>query len=244
MKDIIGQALLDYHLGHYTEDLITQTDISFEDVLPLPYLFRSIEQMPAIEKLALDHCRGSVLDVGCGAGVHGLYLEQKGFRVTAIDTSPGAVSVARERGIKNVRRAELLDFSDGPFDTILLLMNGTGIFGTLDQAPEYLSHLRSLLHPDGQVIIDSSDLIYMYDRTEEGGVMVPADRYYGQLYFTISYKGQHSEPFPWLYLHMELLAQLARESGLGFELLAQGDNYDYLARLFRMPDTEPINESR
>ena len=36
MKDIFGKALLDYYNNQYTEDLITATSISSEDILPLP----------------------------------------------------------------------------------------------------------------------------------------------------------------------------------------------------------------
>ena len=207
MDDIFGQALLDYHRGNYTEDLWTETSISEPDEMPLPYLFRSYEEMPAIERTALDESRGKILDVGCGAGNHALYLQGKGLQVSAIDESRGAIEVSKDRGIKNSRNVRLLDFSEGTYDTILLLMNGTGIFGRLDLIPKYLQHLKSLLKPGGQILVDGSDLQYMYDRTEEGAIWVPADRYYGELDFIITYKGRSTPPFPWLYLDERLLEQ-------------------------------------
>jgi len=231
MDDIFGQALLDYHKGNYTEDLWTETSISEKDEMPLPYLFRSYKEMPEIERTALDESRGDVLDVGCGAGNHALYLQQKGLNVTAIDESPGAIKVTEERGISNAQNIGLLEFSGGPFDTLLLLMNGTGIFAKLDFVPQYLEHLKSLLKPGGQVLVDGSDLQYMYDRTEEGAIWVPADRYYGELDFVIGYKGKSTPPFPWLYLDERLLEAYAMEAGFEFEIMVRGENFDYLARL-------------
>ena len=93
MKDLFGKALLDYQSGDYTEDLITSTNISEDDVLPLPYLFRDFSEMPKLEQKALQLAKGNILDVGCGAGSHSLYLEEKGLNVKAIDTSIGAIEV-------------------------------------------------------------------------------------------------------------------------------------------------------
>lgn len=231
MKDILGKALIDYFEGRYTEDLITETNISEEDELPLPYFFRSFSEMPEIEQRALQMAKGTLLDIGCGAGSHSLWLQEKGYEVTAIDTSEGAVQVAKARGVNHVECLALLDFDRKKFDTLLLLMNGTGIFESLEQVSEYLEHLKGLLLPGGQILIDSSDLQYMYDSSEEGGIWVPADRYYGALEFTMTYKNQKSEPFPWLYLDERLFEELANENGLQFEIIARGKNFDYLARL-------------
>lgn len=231
-KDIIGNALLDYLHGNYTEDILTETNISEEDELPLPYLFRSYEEMPPIEQMALSLAKGKVLDVGCGAGSHALYLQEKGLDVTAIDVSPGAIEVCKLRGVRYANVADILDVSE-KYDTILLLMNGTGIFQNLATAPKYLTHLMSLLNPEGQILIDSSDLIYMFDEDDDGGVWVTGDReYYGELTFTMRYKGEITEAFDWLYLHFELLKELSLEAGLQCELVQDGEHYDYLAKLW------------
>ncbi|QAA82935.1 class I SAM-dependent methyltransferase [Aequorivita sp. H23M31] len=231
MQDIMGKALLDYYHGNYSEDIITETNISEEDELPLPYLLRYFEEMPEIERKALKSSRGKVLDVGCGAGSHSLYLQEKGFDVMGIDTSKGAIEVCKLRGLQNAKNIDLLQLKNEKFDTILLLMNGTGIFQNLERTPIYLRHLKSLLNPQGQILIDSSDLQYMYDRTEGGGILVPADRYYGELEFTIRYKGMESEPFEWLYLDETLFREICEENQLDFRIMARGDNFDYLAQL-------------
>jgi len=233
MTDIIGTALLDYYHGNYSEDIITETNISEEDELPLPYLFRSFEEMPKVEKIALASTMGKTLDVGCGSGIHSLFLQEKGLDVKGIDTSPGAIEVCKLRGLKQAENIDLLQIKDEKFDTILLLMNGTGIFQTLENISKYLQHLKTLLNEDGQILIDSSDLRYMYDSTEDGGIIVPADRYYGQLEYSMKYKGMESKPFKWLYLDENLFENICAENNLNFEVIARGENFDYLARIIK-----------
>ncbi|WP_310990969.1 class I SAM-dependent methyltransferase [Aequorivita marina] len=231
MTDIIGTALLDFHQGKYSEDIITETNISEEDELSLPYLFRSFKTMPKIEQTALQTAKGKTLDVGCGAGSHSLYLQKKGLEVMAIDTSQGAIEVCKLRGVKNAKNIDLLQLKDEKFDSILLLMNGTGIFQNLENTSKYLKHLKSLLKPNGQILIDSSDLQYMYDATEEGGILVPADRYYGELEFTMRYKNLESESFEWLYLDERTFENICNLNNLSFEVISRGDNFDYLAQI-------------
>ncbi|WP_291127672.1 class I SAM-dependent methyltransferase [Flavobacterium sp. UBA7682] len=240
MKDLFGQAILDFQTNNSPEDLITETNISEADEMSVDYLFRGYNDMPKLEKKALQLAKGKILDVGCGAGSHSLYLLEKGFEVTAIDISPNAIKACQLRGVKNARVQNLLDVENDPseseqvkqkFDTILLLMNGTGIFGTLAETSKYLQKLKSLLNPNGQILIDSSDIIYMFDEDEDGSFLVPANGYYGELTFTVSYKGQTEDTFPWLYLDYNTLQNAAHANGLECELVIEGKHYDYLAKL-------------
>jgi len=230
MKDLFGKALLDYQNGNYTEDLINSTSISDEDELPLSYLFRSFNEMPKLEQKALQLAKGSVLDVGCGSGSHSLYLQGKGLKVKAIDISKGAVEVAKMRGVQNAEVRDLLKETD-TFNTILLLMNGTGVFQKLSKTPKYLKHLKSMLKPDGQILVDSSDIKYMYE-DDDGGYWINAHAdYYGELDYFLSYKGQQETPFKMLYLDFETLKTASEKVGLKCEIIMEGDHYDYLARL-------------
>jgi len=230
MKDLFGKALLDYQNGHYTEDIITSTNISEEDDLPLPYLFRSFKDMPKLEQKALKLVKGSILDVGCGAGSHSLYLQKKGFQVKAIDISKGAIEVANIRGVLNSEVKNILDETK-TFDTILLLMNGTGIFQELVQVSKYLKHLKGLLKPNGQILIDSSDIQYMYE-DEDGGIWMDAhSTYHGELDYFLSYKGEKELPMKWLYLDFDTLKLASEMVGLKCELVLEGDHFDYLAKL-------------
>jgi SAM-dependent methyltransferase len=231
MLDLFGRAILDYQTHNEPQDLITETNISEADDMSVAYLFRSFNEMPKIEQKALQLSKGKILDVGCGAGSHSLYLQEKGFAVTSIDISENAINACQLRGLQNARVQNLLDIQKETFDTILLLMNGTGIFGTLAQTSIYLQKLKSLLNPNGQILIDSSDIIYMFDEEEDGSKWVPANGYYGELTFTISYKNQTEEPFPWLYLDYNTLQNAAYANGLNCELITEGEHYDYLAQI-------------
>ena len=231
MYDLFGKAILDYQTNNSPENLTTETSISEADEMPVEYLFRSFSEMPLIEQTALELAKGKILDIGCGAGSHSLYLQNKEYDVKAIDISANAIQACILRGLKNAHVQDLLAPENETFDTILLLMNGTGIFRTLDELPNYLQKLKSLLQPGGQILIDSSDLIYMYDENEDGSYSIPAEGYYGELTFTVSYKGQTDEPFPWLYLDYNTLQRAAIAYGLQCELIIEGEHYDYLARL-------------
>ncbi|MTE26773.1 class I SAM-dependent methyltransferase [Winogradskyella ouciana] len=230
MKDIFGKALRDYQNNNYSKDIVTWTNISDEDELPLPYLFRDYAEMPKLEQKALNLSKGHILDVGCGAGSHALWLQNKGYKVKAIDTSQGAIEVAKQRGVLNIELKPLLEESE-TFDTILLLMNGTGIFQELSQVTKYLIHLKSLLNPNGQILIDSSDISYMYEG-EDGGTWIDLNSpYYGELDYYLSYKGEEEVPMKWLYLDFETLHTACQTVGLQCEKIMDGAHFDYLAKI-------------
>jgi SAM-dependent methyltransferase len=232
MKDLFGKAILDFQTNKSPEDLMTETSISEADEMSVAYLFRSYDEMPRLEQRALQLAKGKVLDVGCGAGSHSLTLQNdRNLDVSSIDISPNAIQACTLRGLKKAKVQDIMTLENEKFDTILLLMNGTGIFGTLKETPHYLQKLKSLLNPDGQILIDSSDIIYMFDDDEDGGKWITADGYYGELTFTVSYKNETENPFPWLYLDFNTLKNAAFANGLQCELILEGEHYDYLARL-------------
>ena len=229
MKDVFGRAILDYQLGYYTEDIITSTSISDEDILPISYLFRDFNEMPILEQKALKMATGSILDIGCGAGSHSLYLQEKGLTVKSIDISEGAIETCNLRGLKNAHRLNVYDETQ-TFDTLLLLMNGSGIFESLEQAPQQLHKLAKLLNEGGQILIDSSDIKYMYE-DDDGGFWVDANsNYYGELVYHVSYKGE-TNSFSWMYIDFENLKTACLIAGLNCELILEGDHFDFLARI-------------
>ena len=232
MKDLIGRAILDFQTNNSPEDIITETSISEADNMSVAYLFRSYNEMPQLEQCALQLAKGTVLDVGCGAGSHSLTLQNdRNLDVTSIDISPNAVQACSLRGLKKAIVQDVMTLKNEKFDTILLLMNGTGIFGTLKETPNFLLKLKSLLNPHGQILIDSSDIIYMFDDDEDGGKWISGDNYYGELTFTVSYKNETEASFPWLYLDYNTLQNAAFANGLQCELIMEGEHYDYLAKL-------------
>ncbi len=232
MKDLFGKAILDYQTNNNPENIITSTSISEEDEMDIAYLFRNFEEMPSIEQKALQLAKGKTLDVGCGAGSHSLFLQNKlNIDVHSIDISENAIQACSLRGLKNAQVINLLDIENQKYDTILLLMNGTGIFETLEKSNTYLQKLKTLLNPNGQILIDSSDIIYMFDEDEDGGKWIPGGHYYGELSFTIQYKNETDAEFPWLYLDYNTLQNAAIANGLQCKLIHEGSHFDYLAQL-------------
>lgn len=232
MKDLMGQAIHDYYHNQNPEDLQTETSISELDELPVAYLFRDFEEMNGMEQKALELAHGKVLDIGAGAGSHALYLQdERKLEVTALDISPKSIEVCKLRGVQTAVCENMLHFSGETFDTILLLMNGTGIFQSLSTIDTYLKRLYSLLNENGQILIDSTDILYMFDRDEEdGGVLIPAGGYYGELDYVVHYKGQSEDPIKWLYLDFNTLKNAAEYNGFVIEKIMQ-DEDAYLAKL-------------
>ncbi|MEC3877774.1 class I SAM-dependent methyltransferase [Chryseobacterium salviniae] len=234
MKDLMGKAIWEYYHQENPRDLQTETSISELDELPVAYLFRDFEEMNEIEQKALELSHGKVLDIGAGAGSHSLYLQnEKKLDVTALDISPKSIEVCKLRGIKKAVAENMLQFSGETFDTILLLMNGTGIFQSLQAIDIYLKKLHSLLNENGQILIDSTDILYMFDRDEDGGVYIPAEGYYGELDYIIHYKGESEVPIKWLYLDFNTLKNAAENNGFKIEKLLKVEDA-YLARMKKL----------
>jgi SAM-dependent methyltransferase len=232
MKDLFGKAILDYQTHNSPEDLITETSISEADEMSVAYLFRSFAEMPQLEQKALQLAKGKVLDVGCGAGSHALYLQEKGFDVTAIDISANAIKACELRGMKKAKVQDIMQLEGDQYDTILLLMNGAGMCGRLKNLPNFLQKLKSLLTDTGQILVDSSDIIYMFDEDDDGGKWIPTDvDYYGEVVFDITYKGEKENAFDWMYIDFNTLQNAAFANGFQCEVVLEGEHFDYLAKL-------------
>jgi SAM-dependent methyltransferase len=230
-KDPIGKALVDYLCTGEDTPISVKLDIADEDELLPSYFFRNYEQCPELEQVALQQARGKVLDVGAGAGSHSLYLQQQGVDVTAIDVSPNSVEVMKDRGLSKVELINFYDVSEGAFDTLLFLMNGIGLVQTLDGFDALFAHVRKLLAPNGQILLDSSDLIYMFEEEDGSYLIDMSDNYHGEVVFDLSYKDIKAESFNWLYVSEELLIDAAKKNGFDCEIIMSGPHYDYLARL-------------
>ena len=232
-QDPMGAAILAYQQTGKAESKIRVLSSMFdEDEIDVPYLFRDRNAMPMLEKRALAMAKGRILDVGAGAGCHALALQEMRQDVSAIDISPLSVQAMQARGVHDVRCINLFDPRvGGPYDTILLLMNGSGIIGTLRNMPQFFAQMRSLLSEDGQILMDSSDLKYLYENEDGTYDIDPTGPYYGEIDYQMVYQNVKGERFDWLYIDFDTLRMLAWLNGFNCEKVADGQHYDYLARL-------------
>lgn len=231
-KDPMGAAIADYFAKGRAAKLRVFSSQFEEDEIPAEQLFRTFNDMPLLEQKALELAQGKILDCGAGSGCHALALQDMGKDVEAIDISPLSVDVMQKRGVRQAYQINLFDENYlKKFDTILMLMNGSGIIGKLENMGAFFAKMKQLLNPGGCIYMDSSDLRYLFE-DEDGSFLVDlAAGYYGEIDFQMQYKQIKGEPFDWLYVDFQTLAYYASENGFKAEMVMEGEHYDYLACL-------------
>jgi len=230
-SDLLGFALSDFHRGKKGSKIyIHSPDFDIDEIDPA-YYFRSQDKMPELEKMALSYCRGIILDAGSGAGSHSLFLQKEGAHVIALDISPGACRVMKERGVRYVVNTDIHNYEGEKPDTLLMLMNGIGLFANLNALDSFFGKLRFFLNPGGQFIFDSTDLIYIFEESIREDSEYYKNHYYGEIQFRMEYRDYFSPSFRWLYIDFHTLQRVCHKHDLKTELIFRGDNYNYLARV-------------
>jgi len=233
MNDPFGAAIKDYFENGSAPDISIETNYTEKEHFAVSHFFRQKHEMPELEQKALQLCYGKILDIGAAAGCHAKILQQEKKQVIALEISEQAVQVMKQRGIKDVLQADIFEFSAQKFDTILLLMNGTGIGGTINGLKKLLQHLITLLNKNGQILVDSSDIKYLFEE-DDGSLWIDLNNsaYYGEMQYEVSYKKHHTT-FNWLFTDYNTLHSLAAEVGLKCENVHSGEHFDFLARLWK-----------
>lgn len=230
--DPFEQACWDYYLGDKEARIKIISNKADDEFVPIAYFFREFDEMPQIEKVALDLCQGEILDIGAGSGCHSLELHKKGFSVSLLEIRKGLVELLSDQGIKNVYSGDIFKFADKRFDTLLMLMNGIGLVRDLNGLDKFLAHSKSLLNPGGQILLDSSDLMYLY-QDDDGFININLnDAYYGEVQYKFVYKHLSGQFFKWLYVDFSTLEAYAEKNNFNCELIYEDDHYNYLARLY------------
>lgn len=234
-KDPMGAAIADYFANGKATKLRVFSSMFDEDEIPVKQLFRSFEEMPKLEQEALRISSGKILDVGAGSGCHSLALQEMGKEVKAIDISPLSVETMKKRGVKDASQQNFFSQQfNGPFDTILMLMNGAGIVGKIDNLAFFFQTIKRLLSPGGCLLMDSSDLRYIFE-DEDGNLDInPEDGYYGEVDFSMKYKNVKGDSFDWLYIDYQTLCLHAAQNGFNAEKIGEGDHYEYLAKISKI----------
>lgn len=152
--DLFANALCElYETGDTS--LYVERDDGMLDIDDISWYLTAYAEFPKFEKRSLKFARGRVLDIGCAAGRHALYLQRRGLQVSAFDSSPLLVALAQARGVRDARVADAcapLPFPDTSFDTIVLFGNNLGLCGTPKKFRRMLRELYRTTPPDGQIL--------------------------------------------------------------------------------------------
>ncbi len=230
-SDPLGQALLAYQTGQTDARILTWSDLEGYDYLPAQVLMREEKAMPLLEQHALGHCGRKVLELGAGAGSHALALQARGCAVLALDHSPGAVRVMEKRGVREVLLADLWHFEGRDFDTVLALMNGSGLAGDLPGFSRLLSKVISWLSPGGSFLLDSANLLPLFTDVPGGQYLDLTRNYYGETVYRMKFGKARSQAFGWLFLDFDTMAGLAEKAGFSATCLYRGSEDEFLAQL-------------
>ncbi|WP_160068980.1 class I SAM-dependent methyltransferase [Sphingobacterium bovisgrunnientis] len=227
-RDVYGEALAEYfEKEELSSPLLLHSTYGDIEEMPVEVFFRDSEDFPELEFIALSLCDGKVLDVGAGVGAHALYLQEKKFDVTALEISQTACNIMQQRGVQKIVQQDFFDLADQQYDTLLFLMNGIGLAGSLDGFRELLAHSKKLLSEKGQLLFDSSDISYLYD---EYRIQRP-EYYFGEIGYQYEFNGVKGEPFKWLYLDQKTLIKVAHEEGWVVQILFEDENDQFLVRM-------------
>jgi SAM-dependent methyltransferase len=215
--DAFGMALLDTFHGKRGFAVIERDDGLVEVDEPLSRYLATVSHWMPCERRAIRRARGRVLDIGAGAGRHALHLQRKGLRVTALDPSPAAAQLLRERGLRDVRQKTLERLSprDGRFDTIVMFGNNFGLLRSLRWARKLLCKMAQVTASDGQILAASTDpyrttdpvhLAYHRRNRRRG-------RMGGQLRIRARYKHRATPWFDYLLASQEEVSRIVQGTG-------------------------------
>ena len=229
MKDIFGQALLDYYNNEFASPLLLHNEYGPPESVPLERYFLTEADFSELEQFAMQLIKGKTLDVGAATGRHAIYLQSQGTEITAMDISGSCCKLMKMMGVKHILAKDIFSYYEEQYDTLLFMMNGIGVGTTIQNLTKLLQHLKHILSPGGQVLMDSSDISYLYSDCN-----MPQNKYFGELTFQYEYKGNKGDPFNWLYIDQEKMAEVAEATGWYFQAVFEDETGAYLARLINM----------
>lgn len=221
-----SQAMIDYYYGATKGKLWVETSYGTKEVMPFNALFRSEEDFSDLELFALSLCHGKVLDIGAGVGAYAIVLQNRGLKVLALEIEQAMVNIMIDKGVKQAVSKNIFDFESEPFDTLFMMMNGIGLVGTIAGLEKFLEKAKSLMFPDGRLLLDSSDISYLYQDLKK-----PQDRYFGEVSYRYIYNEQQGNWFNWLYIDAAQLQIVGNKMGWNVQVLFTDETDQYLARL-------------
>jgi 2-polyprenyl-3-methyl-5-hydroxy-6-metoxy-1,4-benzoquinol methylase len=233
-QDAFGHLLIDYQNGEQSVEIVEREDgyIDISRLGPLTY-FAEYTEWAEHQKLATEYATGRVLDIGCGAGRHSLYLQKQGHDVLGTDISPLAVQLCKQRGIKNVSLVPITQLNSklGVFNTILMMGHNFGLVGSYKRAQWLLKRFASMTTEDGKIVAETMDpyqtenpahLAYHQYNRDRG-------RMSGQLRLRIRYKQYATPWFDYLFVSKSELEDILVGTGWTIERYIDPDKPTYVA---------------
>lgn len=234
-----ARALSDFHSGNRNAAFIIRRDDGFQQQVPAAPFFDA-EHYPRLERRALDECHGSVLDIGSAAGRHSLDLLRRGFKVTSLDVLPEMRLIMEDRGLTDVVIADIFQFGGQRHDTLLMLMNGIGMAGSMGALEQFLLQAHDLVCRGGQILCDSIDVSvtthpqHVAYRENNVAAGHPA----GQQAFIMGHEDEDSVRFNWLHIDFQSLSRVCDATGWEAELLESENDGHYLCKITQNPSHE------
>lgn len=232
--DTYSQALRNYHQGLEPKSYEIVRDDGYSSIVPLSDFFDDSD-FSKNEQNALQSCEGRVLDIGAGVGRHSLELQRRNIEVTAVDISQAAIDIMKQRGVVKTIHSDVMKLSNPKYDTLLMLMNGIGMFGTPEHLDAFLGHTSSLLTDKGVIIFNSVDVLQtdnpIHIKYREQNIQ--NNKYPGQQKLQINYADVTGSWFNWLHLSFKEISLLAQKHRFKVELVNMKDNGQYVAKLLK-----------
>lgn len=233
-EDAYGQALLHY-LRSWSSQYIVERSDGYIDILETGTYFQSYEEWSKYEKEAMKYVKGRILDLGCGAGRHALYLQNKDFDVLGTDISPLAIEVCKERGLKNAEVVSIDDthYEANSFDTILMMGNNFGLFGNFGKARSLLKIFHYMTSKDAVILACSNDvyktsyplhLEYQESNRKRGRIS-------GQINMRVRFRQYATHWYDYLMVSQEEMEDILKGTGWKIQRIIESEIFYYVAIL-------------
>jgi len=231
-EDAFGQELYAAYAGEEVFEILERDD-GLIDVMKTGEYFSQYEGWSPIEQKAMQIVKGRVLDVGCGAGRHSLYLQEKGFDVLGIDISPLAINVCRLRGLKNCKVVpiEAVNFKPNSFDTIIMMGNNFGLFADFKRARRLLKRFCRMTSEDALIIASSRDPYKTINpaHLEYHKLNKKRGRMSGQVRIRIRYEKYVGKWFDYLMVSRKEMEQILLDTGWKIKEFLDSEGPHYIA---------------
>jgi len=232
-EDAFGQEIWAYYKGERTSEIVERDDGYFDVSSGPKMYFSEYDDWHSVDRKAMEFVKGRVLDIGCGAGRHSLYFQKKGFDVLGIDSSPLAIEVCKLRGLEKAKvvAIEDINFKPDSFDTIIMMGNNFGLFGSFKKAKMLLKKFHKMTSINGLIIASTRDTYKTSnpDHLEYHRINKQKGRMAGQSRIRIRFRKYVGRWLDYLIVSKEEMNEILKGTGWKIKEFIDSDNSEYAA---------------